>query len=99
MLLAFSSIFVISFVLVVCASLFGVPFTSYIGAYGEEEKEVFGNLSTIADLKKQILLRWLDERKNNAKALATSKAVIAGIEEVRETAALGKGEGKTGEDS
>jgi PAS domain S-box-containing protein len=98
MLLAFSSIFVVSFVMVVWVYLFGVPYTSYIGAYGEEKREAFENLSTIADLKKQILFQWLNERKNNAKALATNKEVISGIEQVRGIAALGKKEGKSGEE-
>ncbi len=69
---SFSILFVGMMILIGLASVFGIPFTKDNGLYGEERSQVLKNLSLVADLKKDRLLLWLQERKNDVTALARS---------------------------
>jgi len=64
------------------SELFGIPFTNYGGEYSQHQTEVLRNLNLVADLKKERLVRWVEERRDDAKVLSESKILrsfVAGI--------------------
>ncbi len=75
--------------LVVClvslATSFGIPFTSDLGSYGRQRSEILGQLGLVADLKKECLLLWLEERTGDAQVLSQSEAAVAFVKHLRET--------------
>ncbi|MFH1117910.1 MAG: ATP-binding protein [Pseudomonadota bacterium] len=94
MALSFSMLFVGMMLLIGLISVFGLPFTGDTGLYGEERSQVLRNLSLEADLKKDRLLLWLQERKNDITAL-TRNACLQ--EQVRQVLAAARDGLKRGE--
>lgn len=52
--------------------MYGMPFTDFTGEYGQHRDIEFQNLNLIAELKKERLLRWIEERKDDARVIANS---------------------------
>lgn len=71
--------------LVLLASTFGIPFTTYTGFYGHEKKQALENLSFVADLKKDRLENWLNEAKGDLSILSTGKSLGALARRIEET--------------
>jgi PAS domain S-box-containing protein len=59
--------------------MWGIPFTRYSGTYAADRSEAIRDLSLVADLKKEGLLRWLEERKNNARRLSNDEFVRSSV--------------------
>ena len=55
--------------------LYGVPFTDFRGSISIETVEVFRGLDLIADLKKERLERWLEERRGDVQITSESRLV------------------------
>ena len=72
MLIYFGSIFVITLIIFVLSEIFGVPFTNFRGIYNREQSEVFQQLNLVADLKKDRIKRWMEERRDDARVLSES---------------------------
>ncbi|MBI5251845.1 MAG: PAS domain S-box protein, partial [Desulfomonile tiedjei] len=72
MLIGFGLLFASAFTLVIMIITFGIPFTSYTGWYGLEQTEVLNNLTLVADLKKERLVLWLEERGDDARTISAS---------------------------
>jgi PAS domain S-box-containing protein len=53
----------------------GLPFFSYGGRRTLERERIFNNLNLVADLKKEQMVRWLEERSNDAVVLSNSESV------------------------
>jgi PAS domain S-box-containing protein len=53
----------------------GLPFFSYGGRRSLERERIFNHLNLVADLKKERLVHWLDERNNDAVILSNSETV------------------------
>ena len=68
--LAFALLFAAILILTNLIRTFGIPFSSYQGAYGAMRDDVFHDLSLVADMKKQWLSLWLQERSYDAKLFA-----------------------------
>ena len=77
----------------ILADIYGIPFTAYRGVYKKEQAEAFQNLSLVADMKKERLVRWMDERISDACVLAenrlTCKSIASLIPIVNERASSG----------
>ena len=67
--LALATIFIIDKLL----EIYGVPFTNFGGEYRHHQSEVLQNLNLVADLKKERLLHWMEERRDDTKVLSESK--------------------------
>ena len=79
LLIGFGLVFGITLVLLFAAAMWGIPFTRYSGTYAADRSEAIRDLSLVADLKKEGLLRWLEERKNNARRLSNDEFVRSSV--------------------
>lgn len=75
MFMAFGALFIIILVMLKCIEIKGIPFTNFGGEYLQQQSEVFRNLNLVADLKKERLLQWIEERRDDTKVLAESSII------------------------
>lgn len=75
MLIYFGSMFIMILIIFVLSEIFGIPFTTFKGEYKQHQSEVFQNLNLFADLKKERLLRWMEERRDDSKVISESTMV------------------------
>ena len=78
----FSVTFMLVLALVELVSIYGLIFTTYSGRQGQQREEAFASLDLIADLQKERLERWLEERRDDARVGAESLmivGIVAGI--------------------
>ena len=80
MLLYFGFAFTTILVMYTLSEIYGIPFTRFVGKYKEQQSEVFKNLSTVADMKKERLMHWLKERRGDTRVLSRSIAIKTHIE-------------------
>ena len=73
MLLYFGLMFIAILVTLKLFEIFGIPFTNFGGEYRQHQTEVLRNLNMVADLKKERLMRWVEERRDDTKVLSESK--------------------------
>ena len=92
----FILVFVAILVIVEWIETMGVPFTPYSGRWGEQRAEAFRSLNLIADLKKERLLRWMEERRDDTHVTAANEFIAANVVQlrmaIREFAAEGREE-------
>jgi len=62
----FCSMFMVCMIAVVLIDVYGIPFTAYDGKWNQARSGSFKSLSLVADLKKEHILRWIQERRNDA---------------------------------
>jgi len=74
-LIYFGSIFTITLTLFVLSEMFGIPFTNFKGEYERHQSDVFRNLNLVADLKKERLKHWVEERRGDARVLSESTMI------------------------
>ena len=96
MAVSFSILLIGMMVLIGSATVFGIPFTIDSGLLGEQRSQVLQNLSLVADLKKDRLLFWLKERKDNVSAIAGSAYVREETGRLIEATQKALESGKTG---
>jgi PAS domain S-box-containing protein len=82
MLLSFGLLFVLAITTLQLVELYGVPFTGIEGEIEQTRREVFENLNLVADLKKERLLRWLDERRGDAELVSMDPGVNSNMFQV-----------------
>lgn len=70
--LYFGLMFVIIWMVVNLFEMYGIPFTKYGGEISQHKSITFKQLNLVADLKKERLLRWIEERKDDAAVLSNS---------------------------
>ena len=63
---------------------YGVPGLGFPGIYSEERQKVVSNLELIADLKKERLKLWIQERRDDITILTGSAFVQSATQQVRE---------------
>jgi PAS domain S-box-containing protein len=98
MLIEFGLLFASALALVVITTMFGIPFIGYAGSYGEEQSQATRNLSLVADLKKERLLFWLDERNEDIAQMSQNLAAEAScIQQLCDLARKGIEGGETGD--
>lgn len=80
------SIFIISVIVIIQGiQLFGIPFSAVNGRLEEERQEAFKNMSFIADLKENQLLRWMEEVRGNVHIAAKDYFIVSEVNLLRET--------------
>ncbi len=72
MLISFGLMFTTMLIIVELVSIYGIPFTNFDGEKKEHQSNVFRSLNLIADLKKERLLRWMEERRDDTKVICES---------------------------
>ncbi len=77
--------FVVVLTLIELAAFVGVPFAPSAGRLREQETEAFRSLDLIADLKKERLLRWLEERRDDGHVCAENGVVQECAAQLRST--------------
>jgi PAS domain S-box-containing protein len=92
---SFSFLFLAILIALILTGLFGMPFIPFAGSWGQQRAEAFKSLNLVADLKKERLLRWLEERRDDSRVLAESNLVKTGVFRLRsiihENIASGRG--------
>ena len=83
MLVSFGLLLVMALLSIEISYIYGVPFTGFGGELEENQTEAFRELNIIADLKKERLLRWIEERKDDSTILAKSIAIRKLMTEVQ----------------
>jgi signal transduction histidine kinase len=82
MLFYFGLTFAVILVIIKMVEIYGAPFTAFEGEYKDQQREIFNNLNTIADLKKERLMRWLADRQDDARVLAKSGMIKKRVKEI-----------------
>lgn len=82
MLISFGVLFALAITAMQGAELYGVPFTGFGGETEQLRADVFAGLNLVADLKKERLLRWLEERRDDATVIAESPAFGSNVSQV-----------------
>ncbi len=75
MLLSFIPLFIVMIAAIELVKLYGLPFAGIEGMYVVEQKRAFKNLSMVADMKKEHLARWFEERKDDAAVIVNSSLI------------------------
>ncbi|MBI5571179.1 MAG: HAMP domain-containing protein [Desulfomonile tiedjei] len=84
MALAFGVLFAVILLSVSFIRTFGLPFTPDRGSSGDAQDLVLRQLSFIADLKKEVVLLWLQERRSDVRTLAYSEVVVSSVRKLRD---------------
>lgn len=79
MALYFGALFALILLLVSMVRTFGLPWTSDRGSYGLQQAQVLKQVALLADLEKERLRLWLDERRHDAAGLAESPVVASSV--------------------
>ena len=79
MSVVFGTLFILTGLFIELFRYYGIPFTDYKGSRAEMENEMFTNFSLTADLHKERILSWIDERKKDMDLMAQSPTVRSRI--------------------
>jgi PAS domain S-box-containing protein len=82
----FCLLFTIVLVLVGIFNTFGIPFSTYAGRQGEQREEAFQSLSLVADLKQERLLRWIEERRDDAHMISDNDLIRTSVSQLLQIA-------------
>ncbi len=95
MILYFSVLYITIIGLSISISFYGVPFTSITGKIeGQRQKNIL-NLGLLADSKKEILTRWLDEKRSDTRLIANTIPDVPSIINLQEVWRSSSGRGVT----
>jgi len=75
MLIYFGSMFIIILTMFGLLYIYGIPFTNFRGSYKQEQSKAFQILNLFADLRKERLVHWMDERRGEARMLSESTMI------------------------
>ena len=75
MVLSFGALFALTVVGMLLLELYGLPGTGLRGEMSRLRSEEVKDLDLVANLKKERLMRWLEERRDNVAVLAQSTVV------------------------
>jgi signal transduction histidine kinase len=79
----FSAMIIVIFVAKEASDELGIPFTRYTGHYRDETNATFKKLSLIADLKRDLVQRWLNERREDVTWFAENDMLGTAIAHMR----------------
>jgi signal transduction histidine kinase len=79
MALCFGALFAVILLVVSLVRTFGLPWTSDSGSYGLQQALVMKQLAFLADVEKERLRLWVEERKHDAKEFAERRAVVSSV--------------------
>jgi signal transduction histidine kinase len=98
MFIGFGLLFAAFFAAFFVIERYGLPLSGFEGHVEEKRTEAFKSLSLAADLKKERLLRWLEERRDDAVVITQSAIVKSHLEDLDNVIRREKEAGKSGED-
>src|SRR3972149_316707 len=75
MFIYFGLMFILVLTMFVSLDLYGIPFTNFRGLFKQKQSESLRNLNLVADLKKERMARWLEERRDDMRVLAESSII------------------------
>ncbi len=75
LLIGFGALFAATLLTVLLAQRYGIPLTPFGGDYQKRYTNACLQLSVIADIKKQHLSQWFEERRDDARLMAESRLV------------------------
>lgn len=73
MMVYFALLFIFLLLCINLLRIYGIPHTHFQSEYQQRESEIFTKLNLVADLKKEHLLRWLEERQRDASRLSSNQ--------------------------
>lgn len=79
LVVSFSLVFGVALAVIELVNILGFPFTAHTGRWGQQRSEAFRTLDLIADLKKERIQRWLEERRADAEVMAHNKSLRDGV--------------------
>lgn len=82
MILYFGLLFFVSFASFELLTLFGIPFTKYEGELERLQSDVFRNLNLVADLKKELIEKWIKERIQDSAIFSERMTIRAAVTEL-----------------
>ncbi len=91
LLISFGLLSALTLVLINLLRTFGMPFTTYSGAYGEETSLILRHLNLVADLEKKRFSFWLEERKGDLNTVARNPTILANFPRLRTEVGLDMG--------
>lgn len=77
--LYFGALFAAILLVVSLVRTFGLPWTSDSGSYGLQQALVMKQLAFLADVEKERLRLWIEERKHDAREFAERRAVVTSV--------------------
>ena len=80
--LSFGALMFVALLVLPAIFLFGLPFTDFDGAYHENLHEKMGYFSLVADMKKNHLIKWISERRGDARLISRSRIIRSNIEKL-----------------
>ncbi len=83
LIVTFCLLFVVIMVLVLLVDLRGLPFIDHTGTQGFHRTEAFRHLNLSADLKKERLMRWMEERRDDAKVASSNDMMLDNVTRLR----------------
>ncbi len=98
MLISFGLLSAMTLVLINVVRTFGIPFTTYSGAYGDETSQTLRHLDLVADLKQDRLFLWFEERKDDVHTLSRNPTILAGVPDVRKEMQEGHAQWRKGDE-
>lgn len=95
--LYFGLMFIIVITLIEVVKFYGVPFTNFEGEYRALKSEALGKLNLVADLKKERLQRWIEERNDGMDVIAQSTLVKNSIKQLKQIIQKNVEQGRKGD--
>lgn len=83
LLVYFILLFTTMITVIELARIYGVPLTNIEGEYRVEQNRAFKNLNLVADMKKERLMRWMEERRDDSDIIAKSRLITQHLTELR----------------
>jgi HAMP domain-containing protein len=83
LIVSFSLTFATVLIIAESVDILGIPFTDATGRQGHEKSRAFQSLNLVADLKKERLGSWLEERRGDAHLASDSDMVEANVTVLR----------------
>lgn len=80
--LYFGLLFTIVLIINELTEMYGIPFTNYGGEFRQHRDIAFQSLNLVADLKKERLLRWMEERRDDTRVLSKSRIIRSYVAEI-----------------
>ncbi len=79
LIISFSLLFMLVLLVIELVDINGIPFIEYTGRRGQQREEAFRSLNLVADLKKDRLLRWIEERRYDIYVFADNDLVETNV--------------------
>ena len=82
MILYFGLMFTMILTIVGLTEMYGIPYTNYGGEFLQHRQNAFQSLNLIADLKKERLSRWIEERRDDTRVLSKSSIIRSYVADI-----------------